>query len=457
VFFAGERDGKYQRRFNKMAKKSVLLMVALLCLLSVSLLAEKIVVTYANWNLGLQIENRIIEEFEKAHPDIDVQLAENMDYANYLDSLAAAAAAGKLPDVIMIPNIPLALTNEWALNIADMVADDPQWQKVPAPIREATEYGNGVYAIPAGMYFMGYFVNDDLFDTYNQPRLDFGPTWQQFYSAVRQLTIPAEKVLGLAEEVQIPEWYPAALNSDFSWFTWDGEKYNLAGSEFINAVRLAKQIFNSRYVFDALSPEQKEEMNAGWYGELWDQGKIAIRWAGTWDINNFKNLPFNTRFIGVPGGRLPVVGDFMVISRTASNPEAAYAFARYVTFGLDGIEKRMEIDEKVEWVSMPLTTDEEVLQKYFEFRKAYVGLKEAYDGIGNGIIEGVKIVPGYVASRWTAPTGLKIGDNENANIGDVIWQAMRGPVNISDYAAQLNELANREYEKAAEVIAQLTD
>ncbi|HOO76185.1 MAG TPA: extracellular solute-binding protein, partial [Tepiditoga sp.] len=328
-------------------------------------------------------------------------------------------------------------------------------ENIPEPLRVAATFENGVYAIPTGMYFMGYFANDDLFDKYNITKLPFSPVWQRFMASVRALSNPSEKILGLGEEVQIPEWYPASVNSNLGWYTWDGEKYNLDGKEFITSIKLAKQIFTSKYVFDSLSEQEKKLFNAGWYGEAWDQGEIALRWSGTWDINSFKNLKFNSRFIGVPGGRTPVVGDFMVISSSTKNAEAAYKFIRYITFAREGILKRLEIDKDNEWASLPLTTEKAILNRYFAEKPAFPGIKEAFDSVDNGIIEGVKIVPGYNDSRWTAPTGLKIGENSNSNIGDVIWNSMRGNINIADYASDLNELANKSYQNGFEVIDSL--
>jgi len=431
------------------------LLVSLLALIVIFSFGEKVVITYANWNLGLELEQKIVEEFMKANPDIVVKPAENIDYGKYIDSLNAAAAAGELPDVIMIPNIPMALTNEWALDIKKFVDNDLEWYNIPAPLREATYYGNGVYAIPSGMFFMGYFVNDDLFEKFNVTKLSFAPVWPRFMAAVRALTNIQEKTLGLSEEVQIPEWYPSSINKNLGWFTWDGEKYHLSEREFITAVKIAKQLFQNKYVFDSLSEDEKKMLNAGWYGEAWDQGEIAIRWSGTWDINNFRNLKFKTRFIGVPGGRTPVVGDFMIISSSTKHAEAAYKFLRYITFAREGMLKRLEIDDKNQWVSLPLTTEKAILERYFSQKEVYPGIREAFETIDNGIIEGVKVVPGYIESRWTAPTGIKIGDNDNANIGDVIWNSMRGDLNIADYAAQLDELANKVYEKNYKIIESL--
>lgn len=414
----------------------------------------KITITYVNWNSGLEIEQAIVQEFMKLYPDIEVKIVKHE--GNYEDWLIAQAAAGTLPDVIMIPNIPMALTNDWALDLTKMANADPEWKNIPAPIRNATIYNNKIYAVPAGLYFMGYFVNDDLFEKYNVKPLKFAPSWNEFLTAVKKLTIPKDGIIGLAEEVQIPEWYPAMKNLRLGWYTWDGKQYNLDDPSFIEAVNIAKQLWQGKYVYDALPEEQKKQYNAGWYGDVWNQGKIAIRWDGTWATPFYSTLPFKSRFIGVPGGRTPVVGDFFVISKTTKYPKEAFLFAKFVTYGRDGILKRLELDKKNEWSSLPLTTEKAVLDKYFSVKKLYPGLDEAYAKIGAGIIEGVKIVPGYIQSRWTAPTGIKVGNNPNANIGDVIWNAMRGDINIADYAKQLNKIANEQYQNAIRKIAIMT-
>jgi multiple sugar transport system substrate-binding protein len=411
----------------------------------------KITITYVNWNSGLEIEQAMVQEFMKLNPDIEVNIVKHE--GNYEDWLIAQAAAGKLPDVIMIPNIPMALTNDWALDLTKMALADPEWKNIPAPIRNATIYNNKAYAVPAGLFFMGYFVNDDLFEKYNVKPLKFAPSWNEFLTAVKKLTIPKDGIIGLAEEVQIPEWYPAMKNLKLGWYTWDGKEYHLDDPAFIEAVNIAKQLWQGKYVYDALPEEQKKQYNAGWYGDVWNQGKIAIRWDGTWATSFYSTLPFKSRFIGVPGGRVPVVGDFFIISKTTKYPKEAFMFAKFITYGRDGILKRLELDKKNEWTSLPLTTEKAVLDKYFAVKRLFPGLDEAYAKIGTGIIEGVKIVPGYIQSRWTAPTGIKVGNNPNANIGDVIWNAMRGDINIADYAKQLNKIANEQYQNAVKKIA----
>jgi multiple sugar transport system substrate-binding protein len=420
---------------------------------------DQVVITYVNWNLGTEAENNIerqmIKAFEESHPNIKIQLDENFDYSKYMESLSAAAAAGKLPDVIMLPNIPFGLSNEWLRDISEFTSGDPEWASLPQVLEQATHYGNGIYAIPAGMYFMGYFINQDLFEEANLPELDFAPTWDEFANAVKTLNNPGQGIIGLAEEVQIPEWYPASLKSEFGWFTWDGQQYHLNDAAFIEGVNKARELFQGKYTYESLSEEQKAQYNAGWFGEVWDQGKIAIRWDGTWATLGYSQLNFKSKFIGVPGGRFTLVGDFMGISKSSKHPKEAYEFAKFMTFGKDGILKRIELNKDGSYTSLPLTTDQAVLDQYFA-SGAYPGLEEAFAQIDKAIVEGVKIVPGYVRSRWEAPTGVKIGDKENANLGDLIFDSMRGTTRIEDYADQINRLANEEYQKAAETISALT-
>lgn len=423
--------------------------------------AEKVTLTYVNWNLGAaeddNLERRMIKAWNEANPNIQVQIDESMDYSKYGDSLTAAASAGKLPDVFALPNIPFGLQNEWLADVTGQSSKDEDWNKIPKPIEQAVHYGKGIYAVPSGMFLSGYWVNDDLFQAANVDELGFNPTLEEFKAAVKATTKPAENILGLSESLQIPEWYPAAVNKDYGWFTFDGSKYNLDSPEFKDGIKLANEVLTNKYTFDALTEDQKAKLNAKWHGDVWNQGKVAIRWDGSWVTTDFSKLNFKSRFIGTPGGRATIIGDYLGISKSSKSVDAAYKFAKYMSFGKDGILKRIELGSKDNsFNSLPLSTDKEVLDKYFEMNK-FEGLKEAFEDINNDVVEGVKFVPGYVKSRWEAQTGVKIGDKDNANIGDVVSNAITGKVKIEDYASQLNKLANDEYQKAVESMKALTD
>jgi multiple sugar transport system substrate-binding protein len=106
----------------------------------------------------------MIEEYEKKNPNIDIVIADYIDTADYANSLTTAAAGGKLPDVIMLQNIPNGLSNEWLMDITEFTSNDEDWNKVSKPVIESAQSGNGTYAVPAGQFLAGYFVNKDLFE-----------------------------------------------------------------------------------------------------------------------------------------------------------------------------------------------------------------------------------------------------------------------------------------------------
>lgn len=423
--------------------------------------AEKITLTYVNWNLGKPEENnlerRMIKAWNDANPNVQVVVDESMDYSKYQESLTASASAGKLADVFALPNIPFGLTNEWLANISDIASKDDQWSKMPKPIEQATHYGKGVYAVPSGMFFEGYFVNDDLFQKNNADALKFAPTQDEFWNAVKANSKPAANILGISESLQVVDWYPSSVNNNLGWFTFDGSKYNLDSAEFKAGINKAKEILANKYSFDALTDDQKTKINAKWHGDVWNQGNVAVRFDGTWSTTDFSKQAFKSRFIGLPGGRTVLVGDYLGISKSTKNAKAAYDFVKFMSFGKDGILKRIELGtQDNSFNSLPLSTDKEVLDKYFAAFK-YEGIKEAYDTIDKGIVEGVKVVPGYVPSRWEAQTGIKAGDKDNANIGQVIEATFKGNLKIEDVAAQLNKLANDEYTKATSSMKALTE
>lgn len=424
--------------------------------------AERVTITYVNWALGapdaepLTLARRMVKAFNEAHPHIEVVIDEGMDYSKYEESLTAAAAAGKLPDVMMMAHVPFGLQNDWLLDISEFTQRDPEWANIPGPLADATRFGDGIFAVPTGMFFMGYFVNDDLFEEFGVPKLNFSPTIDEFSAAIRALNRPDDMIVGLGDEGQIVEWYPSAVNNDFGWFTWDGDGFNLNTPEFIQGVNLAREMFQNRFTFDSLPEEQRAAYGeVGWFGEVWDQGKIAVRWDGTWATAAFAQREFSNRFIGVPGGRTVIVPDFLVLSNATEHPEAAYEFARWISFAREGIMKAMELGKPDgTFTSLPVTTDEEVLNAYFE-HFTYPGIREAFDAIDRGVVEGFKFVPGYVQSRWQAPTGIRVGDIDNATIGDVIWHSVRGDIRIEDHIEEIDRLANEKHREALAIIEEV--
>ena len=423
---------------------------------------DKIQITYTNWNLGTEeeknLERQMIEEYEKQNPGIDIVIADYIDTTDYANSLTTAAAGGKLPDVIMLQNIPNGLANEWLMDITEFTKDDEDWNKISKPVIESTQKGNGTYAIPAGQFLAGYFVNKDLFESENVKQPTIGYTFEELETAIKAINQPSKNIAGLGGELQMLEWYPSLTNENSGWYTFDGEKYNLDDPAFKEGILKANELTKGGYVFDSLPQEQKDTFSGAWEDEVWLQGQIAVRYDGTWSAPNYNNANFTYEFIGLPNNKNVIVNDYMGISKTSAHAKEAYDFAKWMTFSKEGTLKRIELCEAndLTWGSLPILNDEEVNEKYFAWNNIN-GVLEAYENLDNSLVEGVKVIPGYGKSRWEAPTGVKIGDKENATVGDIIFDMVRGTTKPEDYLTQINELANQNYQEANEAIKAITE
>jgi multiple sugar transport system substrate-binding protein len=414
--------------------------------------ASPVTLSYAGWNAAPAagapaldaLELRMIAAWNAAHPETQVTIVQHLDPVTWEKMLATAARSGTLPDVFVVRSLPRAIAGGWLADITDLVFADPDWRAVPIPVGNALFHDHAVIALPFTQQLMGYFVNTDLVSGENYPVPDARWTVAQFEALVRTLARPQKQVLGLSEEVQVPEWYPAAVSSRMRWFSWDGRRYNLDSAEFVAGVQMARRLFTGGWVFDGLKEEQRRTLGSGWPGEAWEKGAVALCWDGTWALSSFARLGFTWEFIGVPGGRTAIVNEWLGISGSSPRRAAAYQFARWMSFSRAGSLARLRIagDEGLPVKSLPLTTDPQVLSAYFQTRGT-PGIRKLYASLDAGIIEGVNVVPGYEMSRWNAPVST------DKKAGDVIWSSIRGTLKIAEWAPRLNDAANRELREAA--------
>ena len=414
--------------------------------------ADPVTLSYAGWNTAPAagapvldtLELRMIAAWNEAHPEAQVTSVQQLEPVTWEQRLATAAQSGTLPDVFVVRSLPRAIAGGWLADITDLVFADPDWRYVPIPVGNAVFHNHVVIALPFTQQLLGYFVNTDLLAGEKYPVPDARWTVAQFEALAGSLARPQKRVLGLSEEVQIPEWYPAAVSSRMRWFTWDGRAYNLDSAEFITGVQMARRFFASGWVFDALKEEQRKKFDSRWPGEAWEKGSVALHWGGTWSLSSFARLGFAWEFIGVPGGRTPIVNDWLGISRSSAHRAAAYQLARWMSFSTDGSIARLRIarDEGLPMKSLPLTTDPRVLRAYFQ-DWGTPGIRRLYASLDAGIMEGLNVVPGYQMSRWNAAIST------DRKTGDVIWNSIRGTLKITEWAPRLDAAANQELRKAS--------
>ena len=441
---------------------------------------KKTVIRYCGWNLGTEEENnilrRLVEKFNKESSTIRIDLIQ--PEGNYDEFLTTLAAAKTLPDVFLVNNVPSAVQSQWALDLTELTAADSEWNDVELGLRESVTYNGKVYGIPAAQNYIGYVVNYDLVNDYaNFSAIDmedaaaediFAPgqfTTDQLFEIAKSLkninVTDGTGIIGLDSTGDMINWLPSSLDptGQTQHFVWDGYEFNFTSDVMKDALTKIQEIASTteQYVLSSIPDTTGDEENLVEHkkqifgstsaSEVFNNGQMGFIQAGTWtaDVEH----DFNYKFIGLPDGKVISAGDFMCIGSSTKNKEAAYEVAKYLTFGLQGYRNRFQIiDENPEATNLaisglPISTNDEVVEKWFQYVKLQ-GTKEVFEAVKAGeiqvLVEGNKVIPGFLDARFHYKTGIVIPGNRadsELSIGDLIWDVCSGQVSVNDYATNM--------------------
>lgn len=473
---------------KKITKIIVSILIAMVCVVgAVGCGGEtdktRTTITYTAWNLGNgqqeTLNRKMLKAFETAHPQYKVSIVE-APTSGYDDFILSGSANKNLPDVFMLTNMSFGLRNKFLYDLTAIAEKDADWAKIPAPVEQASRFNGKVFAVPAEMHLHGMYVNENVLDNKNY-RGSLAPNLsiQDFKDALAALN-DVGSYAALSSESSIIDWYPAAIDEDLGYFTWDGEEYNLDSDAFADALALMTNIRKNKQTYDSWSNAEREASQSTSDMDLFRKNKMAM-FAGASYIRNgilygdeggteiiFEGTANDITFVGTPGGRQVIIPDIYGISKTTKNIDGAYLLAKWMSFDPAGILKRIELDTKNEFISLPLTNDEAVIDAYFE-KEAFKGLREVFESLDNGIVEPVKIVPGYAQSRWETNTGVTYtyremvndvetegnrGDATIANIFDDIWKNSAS-VQWATIKVAVNGKANEIHQNAVRQLDQL--
>lgn len=434
------------------------------------------VLIYRSWDTGTEGENneerQLIQAFEKKE-GVRVKIVENPGSGTaYWEGIDASVfTKNDLADVFMTPNIDYPLKSQYALNIKEYVEADPEFNKVPASVREACKFKSGYYALPARLNLQGYFANTALIEetlNIDCENLNVNSSHDKIEEIIDKAAT-VDSVIGGCKSTWYIDTMASVLDEDpekkQGFFTWDGSQYHLDEAPFINGVKMAKELFASHKVLQAYSDEELETLEIDTSGDLdakiadaWNKGKLALRFGYTYEMKDMiqKKLPTSSyKFIGNPGGKISLIGDYYCVYAKTEKPELAYKLAKWMSFGMDGFRKRMELYRPTGSVnSLPLQNDTQLINDYFDMYGSSTdmrGLEDAYEYIKtstHSMTEGVKVVPAYNASRFKALTGIAIGETDNIEIGELLNQCVVGDLDISVYvtgSTNINTIANAQY------------
>lgn len=404
--------------------------------------SRKVEIRIASWS----DESLKIKYFEKKFPNIKV-IQDKSITDPWNEKLAAAAAAGKLPDVFMLLDIPGAGVNGWVEDLTPYLKADKDFndKKVFTNLFKTANYFGKQLALPVSMYAAVVYLNLDLFEKENIPVPPPNWTLNDFRRIALKLTKFSEKQFGVTSVGWMVEMLPPQFNPKLGWKTFDGKRFHFDDPAFVNAYKWALDLRNKDKVCLDLYPSSQQDK---WYGKgkwAWTLGKVGMMIGGTWDmVWQSKALKFKWDLRPIPGyktQKIPLILDFMGIAKNSKHKKEAFEFLKFISYSKDGWITRINTEKG----SMPLSADPEVWKLYLS--KGYVapGMKDVVKLINNGFFDGAKWAVGWPEISW----------DMSAKVIDKIWKGLVKPEDVNkDLQRRADEKINEIWKKLEQAIKQ---
>ena len=439
---------------------------------------DPVTITYSAWNLGSadsetpNLDRLMIQEFQRKYPWITVNIVERPKVAgtnddmNWNEFLTARAATNRLPDVFLADTIPTYVQNNWVRPLNDLIQDDPEYQSLSKDVKNAAVYDGLSMALPISIYYHGYVVNKTLFDRRNGEAPTSESTWTEFLSEIKACAdhkSGGKGTVGIDGIEHIIHYYPALLNEDYEWFTFDGEQFHLDSTEFAKTIEFYLSIYNDKSICinglsDSTDETIGEKVDFFGEGDYFADGKELAAWQGSYNLGEIQGkiksgeyTPRELDFIGVPAfekedgtkiKRTMASMDFNVISSTTKNPEEAYLLAKWMGFGSEGYAKRLELSKTTEGLNLlsfaPLVPNEDLLDAFFELYPGWTEYRKVVES-QSFIIEPLKYQVGYNECRYKGTY------NSDYTMFTIIDAIINNRIKLSDVATELNRRINEIY------------
>lgn len=307
--------------------------------------AGKVKISFCTWSPAptwTETYQKLINAFEKEHPDIDVELVNTPGDSNCIMTILVRAAAGACPDVMQIPLFGFKdLARQGIpMDISDFIKRDKDLRLenfVPVALSAAT-YEGKLYGLPfdLGYQIMAYRPEVCEENGLQDPMGLWKSgewTWESLRNVLKKVTKrgPDGKVTTIGMVLQVDE---------FSQQPW----VYAAGGSFLNETHTQCTV-DSDGVRTAinflLGLEYQDRTMMGrsgdWWGSLLPKGGFAF-WPQWCTIPTFlAQYDYSFDLIPYPRGPVKDVTTAQIhsiaISSQTKHPEAAWEFLKFMTAG----------------------------------------------------------------------------------------------------------------------------
>ena len=408
---------------------------------------KEIVLSYADWG-DAELNQILIDAFEAKYPNITVELRQDItgSGAEFTGNLLNAQAAGVLPDVFAIDNVPTGYYNGMLLDITEYWDNDPETDLVYPNIAATAIYNGSRYAVPSFQFIKGIFINMNIFDTYNIPLPDYDWTYTEFIDIAREIrqTGKNDYIYGIDPwygSLDFETTFPMQDYAEVGYNTWDGERFNFTSQAWIDAYNLKLDLM-AENVVAAFTEAEMEILGDIW---PWYDGYIGLKIDGSWNLWMVEQMWMDNGielgFWPYPGGAAgqfpPTILDYQVVSSQTENPVEAYMLAKWMTFGREGWAVRLQAmkdrgDLMID--RFPVSDIPEIWAEIEDFTALVPGLQENVDLLPYAKPDTDKWLPGYKQFwEW-------VGNEENDYWNRINNGLVTPEVFASEWEEQINQM-----------------
>jgi multiple sugar transport system substrate-binding protein len=295
---------------------------------------EKVELSYRIWDKNQQpAMQQIVDQFQAANPNIRVTIQVTPS-AEYWTKLQADATAGSAPDVFWMngPNAQFYASNGVLLPLSDTLEDNGvDLANYPESLTRIYSYQDKQYGVPKDFDTIGLWYNKKLFDAAGLKYPDETWTWQTVGAAARKLTNESKGVHGIAAPAFGQEnYYNTIYQAGGYIVSPDGKSSGYDQPAAIAGLRFWTDLMKAK-----VSPSLKS-MTDTFPAQLFESGKIAMYYAGSWNATAFaknESIKNDIDVAVLPKGEKRAVvihGLANVASAKTKHPEQAMKFVAFL-------------------------------------------------------------------------------------------------------------------------------
>jgi multiple sugar transport system substrate-binding protein len=316
---------------------------------------------------------RMVDEYEKQNPNVTINLQYvNSDYA--LQKATVALQGDKAPDISYQygTNMPQLAQTPKLVDLTQKVQETGfNWNDFFDGERAVATVDGKVLGVPALVDNLAVVYNKDLFKAAGVPTPTSDWTWDDFRSAAKAVTDPANKVFGLA--------FPADGSETMVWqyeaMLWE------AGGDILNTDN-TQAVFNSEAGVRALTmlKDIKDDgsmhldfhPDAGVSENLFNAGKIGMMITGPWDLSSFPNVNYGVVYMpsfDQGGSHETIAGpdNWVIFDNGTERVNAAWDFLKFM------VSPDQVLQDSIDTGHLPIRASVEKMSAFKSFDKKYPG------------------------------------------------------------------------------------